>query len=149
VGAAEKLAAGLEAVPDPYRVAEAFEVAIPERMIAAKIRGFVEDVDATVLASEPGLIRLQLGLPSEYQSKPATTSSTLLGWITGKPKPAVNRGQEPIHVELHLEKPDPALTRMRVSVSCGPLKEYPPHDLGAWRERCGKVQIMLRRYLGG
>lgn len=135
---------------DPYKLADAFEVTIPERMVAAKIRGFVEDVDATVLASEPGIIRLQLGLPSGYQSKPVTTGSTLLGWITGnRPKPAVSRGQEPIHVELHMEKPDPTHTRMRVEVACSPLKEYPPHNLDIWRSRCGKVQTILRQYLGG
>lgn len=134
---------------DPYRSAESFEVTIPERMVAAKIRGFVEDVDATVLASEPGLIRLQLGMPSGYQSKPATTGSTLLGWIKNKVMTPPAKGQEPIHVELHMEKPDPSLTRMRVAVSCSPVKDFPPRDLASWKERCGKVQTMLRQYLGG
>jgi hypothetical protein len=95
------------------------------------------------------LIRLQLGLPSGFQSNPATTGSTLLGWFKNKVKTAPPRGQEPINVELHMEKPDPTLSRMRVAVSCSPLKEYPPRDLNSWRERCGKVQTMLRQYLGG
>jgi serine/threonine protein kinase len=137
----------LEASADPFESRDTFEVAIPERLVAAKIRGFVEDVDATVLESEPGLIRLQVGLPSNYQNRPVTESS-LFNWLKGKFK-SVPRGKEPIAVELHMEKPDPSLTRLRVAVSCGPVREYPPRDLGSWRERCGKVQTMLRQYLGG
>jgi serine/threonine protein kinase len=139
---------GLSPAPDPFKIAEAFEVATSERLIAAKIRGFVEDVDATVLESEPGIIRLQVGLASNYQNRPVTESS-LLNWFKARIKPSVSRGKEPIAVELQMEKPDPALTRMRVSVSCSPVKEYPPYDLTTWRERCGKVQIMLKQYLGG
>jgi hypothetical protein len=129
-------------------MADAFEVAIPERLIAAKIRGFVEDVDATVLESEPGLIRLQVGLPSNYSSRPVTESS-LVNWFKARLKPGVSRGKEPIAVELQMEKPDPSLTRMRVSVACAPVKDYPPRDLNLWRERCGKVHTMLKQYLGG
>jgi eukaryotic-like serine/threonine-protein kinase len=131
---------------DPFLLKDAFEVAIPERLVAAKIRGFVEDVDATVLESEPGLIRLQVGVPSNYQNRPVTESS-LINWFKGKLNP-VQKGKEPIAVELHMEKPDPSLTRLRVSVTCGPVKEHPPRELGLWRERCGKVQTMLRQYLG-
>lgn len=140
--------AGLPLAVDPFELIDEFEVAIPERLIAAKIRGFVEDVDATVLASEPGIIRLQLGLPSNYQNRPVTESS-LFNWFKSRMKPSVTKGKEPIGVEMHIEKPDPTLTRMRVSVACGPVKDYPPNDLTLWRERCGKVQTMLRQYLGG
>jgi len=139
--------AGLPLESNPFRVADAFEVAIPERLVAAKIRGFVEDIDATVLESEPGLIRLQVGLPSNYQNR-SVTESSLFNWFKAKLKTPVPKGKEPIALELQMEKPDPARTCMRVNVSCGPVKEYPPNDLGVWRERCGKVQIMLRQYLG-
>jgi serine/threonine protein kinase len=138
---------GLSDAPaDPFEMKDSFEVTIPERLVAAKIRGFVEDVDATVLESEPGLIRLQVGVPSNYQNRPVTESS-LFNWLKGKFK-SVPRGKEPIAVELHMEKPDATTTRMRVAVSCGPVREYPPRDLNSWRERCGKVQTMLRQYLG-
>ena len=136
-----------EVPADPFQLKDEFEVAIPERLVAAKIRGFVEDIDATVLESEPGLIRLHVGTPSNYQNRPVTESS-LMTWLRGKFK-SVPRGKEPIAVELQMEKPDPGLTRLLVSVSCGPVKEYPPRDLKTWRERCGKVQTMLRQYLGG
>jgi serine/threonine protein kinase len=137
----------VDAPSDPFKLKDSFEVAIPERLVAAKIRGFVEDVDATVLESEPGLIRLQVGTPSNYQNRPVTESS-LFNWLKGKLK-SVPKGKEPIGVELHMEKPDPSRTRLRVTVSCGPVREYPPRDLNTWRERCEKVQTMLRQYLGG
>lgn len=139
---------GLPAEVDPYQVKGRFDVAIPERLIAAKIRGFVDDVDATVLASEPGLIRLQVGLPSNYQNRPVTESS-IINWFKKCLRGSVPRGKEPIAVELHMEKPDPTVTCMRVSVSCGPVKEYPPRDLKLWQSRCGKVQTILKQYLGG
>ena len=139
---------GLPDHADPFQVKESFDVAIPERLIAAKIRGFVEDVDATVLESEPGLIRLQVGLPSNYQNRPVTESS-IINWFKKRLKGSVPPGKEPIAVELHMEKPDPNRTSLRVSVSCGPVKEYPPRDLKLWRTRCGKVQTILKQYLGG
>lgn len=133
---------------NPFLSKVTFEVAIPERLAAAKIRGFVEDVDATVLESEPGLIRLQVGLPSNYQNRPVTESSLYM-WFKGKISGGVPKGKEPIGVELHMEKPDPTRTCLRVTVSCGPVKEHPPRELPTWQERCGKVQAMLRQYLGG
>ena len=139
---------GLPESADPFQVDESFDVAIPERLVAAKIRGFVEDVDATVLESEPGLIRLQVGLPSNYQNRPVTESS-IINWFKKRLTASVPRGKEPIAVELHIEKLDPNRTSLRVSVSCGPVKDYPPRDLDLWRTRCGKVQTILKQYLGG
>jgi serine/threonine protein kinase len=133
---------------DRYQVTQRFEASMPERMAAAKIRGFVEDVDATVLASEPGLIRLRVGLPSGYQSAPATTGSTLLNWISTLRRPTVEPGREPIEVELQMERPDPAHSRLCVVVACRPVKEYMPKDPTLWQTRCHKLSTMLRQYMG-
>src|SRR5205823_5651145 len=120
---------GAELRADPFRVAHQFEVAIPERLVAAKIRGFVEDVDATVLASEPGLIRLRVGLPCEYQKALVTGTTSLFSrWLTSLRKPPTAVGQEPIDIELQLEKPDPSVTRLCVVAAYRPMKEYPPKD---------------------
>jgi eukaryotic-like serine/threonine-protein kinase len=136
------------APPDPYRVTAAFEVSIPERLVAAKIRGFVEDVDAKVLASEPGLVRLQVGVSTEHQKAPATGSSIFM-WLNTLRKPPVVKGQEPIEIALHMEKPNPALARLRLTVTCGPVSGYPPQNIAVWRERCEKLHAMVRQYLGG
>jgi hypothetical protein len=132
---------------DRYQVTHRFEASMPERLAAAKIRGFVEDVDATVLASEPGLIRLRVGLPSGYQATPAT-GSTLLNWIATLRRPSVEVGKEPIEVELQMERPDPTQSRLCVVVACRPVKEYMPKDPGLWQTRCHKLSMMLRQYMG-
>ncbi|QDU19926.1 serine/threonine protein kinase [Urbifossiella limnaea] len=132
--------------PDPFRVASVFEIALPERMAAAKIRGFVEDFAGQVVSSEPGLILLQLGLPHGY--KQPGTSSGIFGWLGTARRPAVQKGNEPIEVQLHMDKPDPQLTRLRVEVACRPVAGYTPGNLAGWRDRCDKVSSILRQYLG-
>jgi serine/threonine protein kinase len=134
-------------VPDPFRVSQQFSAFMPERLAAAKLRGFVEDIGAEVLASEPGLIRLRVGLPAGYQEKPVTGSS-ILNWISALRRPTVQPGREPIAVELHLERPDPTQPRLNVVVAFGPVKDYPPRDRTAWHTRCDKLYMMLRQYLG-
>ncbi len=65
----------------PFHVMFGFEVKIPERMAAAKLRGFVEDFGAEVLASEPGLIRMRLGVPEGYREAPKKNSG-LFSWLS-------------------------------------------------------------------
>ena len=131
---------------DPFQVAHEFEATMPERMAAAKLRGFVEDFNGEVLASEPGRILMRLGMPRGAQ--PSTEGSGLLGWIATLRRPSVARGQEPIEVELHMEKPDPSLPRLTVAAAYRPLKHYQPRDATLWRTRCEKLNTMLRQYLG-
>ncbi|HSQ55376.1 MAG TPA: serine/threonine-protein kinase, partial [Gemmata sp.] len=133
---------------DPYHIKHEFSALMPERLVAAKIRGFVDDLQGEVLASEPGLIRLRLGLPSSYQDAPATGGSTILSWFRTARKPVVTAGQEPIEMEMMLAKPDPSLAKMNVVVAFRPMKEYPPNDLRTWRSRCDKINTMLRQYMG-
>ncbi|HYH63544.1 MAG TPA: serine/threonine-protein kinase [Urbifossiella sp.] len=131
---------------DPFRVESVFEIALPERMAAAKIRGFVEDFAGQVVSSEPGVILLQLGLPQGY--KAPTTPSGIFGWLSTTRRPAVQKGNEPIEVQLQMHKPDPHLTRLCVEVACRPVAGYPPGNLAGWRDRCDKVHTILRQYLG-
>ena len=132
---------------DPFRVASVFEVAIPERLAAAKLRGFVDDLGGHVVASDPGLIVLRVGLPAGYKPPP-TRPSGLFGWLATLRQPGVTRGQEPIEVELLMEKPNPSLARLRVAVACRPIKDYLPQNLAIWRDRCDKLHTTLRLYLG-
>ncbi|HJZ58450.1 MAG TPA: hypothetical protein VKE74_26145, partial [Gemmataceae bacterium] len=132
---------------NPYRLSHTFEVSIPERLAAAKLRGFMEDVGGQVLASEPGLIRMRVGVPKGFKEVPAG-GSNLFRWVSTLRKPSVSRGQEPVEIELHMEKPDPAQPRLSVVVAFGPLKEYMPREPGAWRARCDMLHTMLRQYLG-
>jgi len=131
---------------DPYRITHEFEAFMPERLAAAKLKGFVDDVGGQVLASEPGLIRLRVGVPAGY--KEPTPGSGIFGWLRTRANPSVPRGQEPIEVELHMEKPDPTQPRLSVVVAFCPLKAYPPVSRSGWRDRCDKLNAMLRQYMG-
>jgi hypothetical protein len=37
---------------------------------------------------------------------------------------------------------------LSVVVAFKPLKEFPPPNPGRWRDRCDKLNTMLRQYLG-
>jgi hypothetical protein len=115
-------------------------------MAAAKLRGFVEDYRGEVLASEPGVIRLRLGMPPGY--KESTGTSGVLSWFSLMRRPSVARGHEPIEVELHLEKRHPSQAKLTVTAAFRPLKDYPPKDRENWHERCEKLNRVLRQYLG-
>ncbi len=130
---------------DPFHVIEAFEAFLPERLAAAKLRGFVEDFAGEVLASDPGVIRLRVGVPAGY--KESKQGSGIFGWFAAR-RPSVARGQEPIEIELNMEKPDPSQPRLHVTVSFRPLKDYPPTDKNHWHMRCDKLHTVLRQYLG-
>ena len=132
---------------DPYQIVREFEATMPERLAAAKLRGFVEDFGGQVLVSEPGLIRMRLGVPEGYkEQKPS--GSAIISWFRSMSKPAVQVGQEPIELELHMDKPDPSLPRLCVVVAFHPMKEYPPASVRNWQERCDKLSDTLRQYLG-
>jgi serine/threonine protein kinase len=132
---------------DPYRVSHRFEVVLPERLAAAKLRGFVDDLRGEILTSEPGLIRLRVGVPRGFKETP-TGGSSLFSWFATLRNPAVARGEEPIELELHMEKPDPNQARLSVLVEFAPLRDYMPREPQTWRTRCDKLHAMLRRYLG-
>ncbi|HEY1191061.1 MAG TPA: serine/threonine-protein kinase [Gemmata sp.] len=130
---------------DPFHVTHEFEAFMPERLAAAKLRGFVEDFGGQVLASEPGVIRLRLGVPNGY--KESKEGSGIFGWFAAR-RPAVPHGQEPIELELQMDKPDPGQPRLCVVAEFKPLKDYPPKDRGSWQDRCDKLHLALRQYLG-
>jgi hypothetical protein len=132
---------------DPFEISHEFEAYMPERMAAAKLRGFIEDVNGMVLASEPGIIRLCVGAPPGYKA-PSLTGSSVFGWLSALRKPSVTRGQEPIELELLMEKRDPSQAWLSVVVAFRPLKDYPPRDSELWGTRCDKLHTMLRAYLG-
>jgi serine/threonine protein kinase len=130
---------------DPFHVTHEFEAYMPEKLAAAKLRGFVEDYGGQVVASEPGLIRMRLALPTGY--KEHKSGSGIISWMTAR-RPSVTKGQEPIELELHMDRPDPNHARLYVVAAFRPLKDYPPKDKHQWNERCEKVNFALRQYLG-
>lgn len=133
---------------EPLRVSFSFDANLPEKMAAAKIKGFVDDFSGEVYDSDPGTIKLRLGLKG-YSPPAEKKGSTILGWIQTLRKPTIQSGHEPIDVELQLEKPNPTTSRLKVSVTLRPMPEYMPKDAALWATRCDRLRVILRQYLGG
>jgi serine/threonine protein kinase len=130
---------------DSFLLSDYFEANLTERLAAAKLRGFIEDVGAVPVASEPGLIRVHIDLPAGWKAaveKPQ--GSGLFGWLTRRNPPAV-KGQEPIELDLQMQKID--ANRTGVLIAFRPLKEYMPESVRGWKDRCEGVYSILRRYL--
>jgi len=130
---------------DRFILSDLFEAMLPEKLAAAKLRGFIEDVRGQAVESEPGLIRVRVGMPDKYLLQPPSSRSALMGWISAMRRPSVPRGREPIEVELRMEKID--ANRVSVLVAFRPVKEFMPDDLPTWHARCEELYSILRNYL--
>lgn len=127
---------------DPFVLSDTFEAMLPERLAAAKLKGFVDDANGMVLASEPGIIRVVIDpAPAERQ----TTSSGLFSFLSANRIGGVTRGKEPIQLELKMHKLDP--NRVRVGVCFRPTAKHPPSDPRQWGQRCEAVYSTLREYV--
>ncbi len=135
---------GAELPEDRFVLFDQFEAMLPEKLAAIKLRGFIEDVGGVAVASEPGLIRVRVDLPSGYRDSTGS-SSAIMSWISAVRRPSVPRGKEPIEIDLRMEKID--ANRVSVIVSFRPLKEYLPTDPKLWGERCEGFYTVLRRYV--
>jgi len=132
---------------DQFLLSDRFEAMLPERLAAAKLRGFIEDVRGVAVASEPGLIRVRLDLPSGWvePSDQKPKGSAILSWLSGNRQVPIVRGKEPIEVDLQMHKLDP--NRVAVIVEFRPLKWHLPDDVRGWKTRCEEVYSVLRKYL--
>ena len=130
---------------DPYQITEEFEAFLPERLAAAKLRGFIEDLNGTVLSSDPGLVRLQVGPPGRPQGWRGAAAAASSAGCVGR---ACKAAQEPIEIDLNMDKPDPSQPRLSMVIAFRPVTQYPPRDPVLWRQRCEKLNCMLRQYMG-
>jgi hypothetical protein len=134
-GVCDETPAGPPAANDHQRIVHAFDAFMPEAIAVVKLRGFLEDLGARLVASEPGLIRVTLG---EAVEQPR---GGLFGWFR-KPPPA---GPAPMAIDLFLAK-KPASNRLGVTTVFraldGPLPDDP-----LWHDRADRVANDLRGYL--
>ncbi len=132
---------------DQFLLSDRFEAMLPERLAAAKLRGFIEDVGGVAVASEPGLIRVRLDLPPGWKepTDQAGKGSALFSWISSMRAVPIVKGKEPIEVDLQMRKLDQ--NRVAVIVEFRPLKWYIPESVRGWKTRCEDVYSMLRKYL--
>jgi eukaryotic-like serine/threonine-protein kinase len=126
-----------------FTLSDQFEALLPPRMAAAKIRGFCDDVGGQVLESEPGIVRMRVGVPDGY--KDPGDRSGLRNLLSAIRKPSVRSGREPIEMNLQMRRVD--LNRVAVRVVFYPLEEFVPTDHATWTDRCENLNNALRMYL--
>ena len=125
---------------DKFILSDDFEANLSERLAAAKLRGFTEDIGGDVLESEPGFIRMHLGSPKKQKSR-----SAIVNWLSTIRGGGVEKGKEPIQLCLTLSRIDPS--RVKVQACFTPLVDYMPDDATLWRDRCESVYDLMRQYL--
>jgi eukaryotic-like serine/threonine-protein kinase len=132
---------------DQFVMSDRFEAMLPERLAAAKFRGFIEDVQGTAISSEPGQIRVHLDVPSGWQDPSAAppSGSKILSWLSALRKPSFSSGSEPIELDLQMQKMD--ANRVQVTVIFRPIPPYQPRQLKGWQARCEAYYSILRKYV--
>jgi serine/threonine protein kinase len=129
-----------------FALYDQFEAILSERLAAAKLKGFIDDVGGVAVASDPGLVRVRIDLPKGYVEPSATpTRSGLLSWLSATRRPGVAKGREPVEMELRMRKTD--ASKVTVVVGFRPLREYLPDDPKQWRKRCEALNALLRKYV--
>ena len=129
---------------DRFTFYDKFEAMLPPKIAATKLKGFIEEVDGTVIDSEPGHIQLGVGLPEGGAAK--STRSGILGWLSSiRGDRGIRPGEEPIEVHLQLQNLD--ANRVAVNVTFRPYPEYLPDDPETWQARCEEIYNVLRMFL--
>jgi hypothetical protein len=128
---------------DRFVLFDQFEAMMPEKLAAAKLRGFIQDSGGMAVDSEPGLIRLRLDMPPGWKEPGSQQSSGLFSKLFRGG--AVPKGREPIEVDLRMEKR--VANRVSVLVSFRPIKSCMPDNVAVWKERCERIYDSLRKHL--
>jgi hypothetical protein len=122
---------------DPQAVVEHLEAFMPESIAAVKLRGFVDAVGGTVVASEPGLIRVRLNPPKRRSS----VFLFLAGSSALPSSPTIG-----VALDLHLTRKGSSQGRLEVTAEfrapTGPLPTDPN-----WHRHCRDLLTQLRSYL--
>ncbi|MBX7104757.1 MAG: serine/threonine protein kinase [Gemmataceae bacterium] len=120
------------------RIVQTMEAWMPEAIAVVKLRGFLEDMGANILTSEPGLIRVTLGEP------PPQAKRGLFSWLSKAATPAPTLA--PVAIDLYLTKKPAPANKLEVTTVfralSGPLPDDP-----AWHQRTKKLHNDLRGYL--
>jgi eukaryotic-like serine/threonine-protein kinase len=128
---------------DQFTLSDQFEALLPPKLAAMKLRSFVDEVEGTVLDSQPGLITMRIGLAANWT--PTPTRSGVMGWLDSVRRPSYRSGQEPIEVQLRMTNVD--ANRVAVRVSFHPIKQFMPDSLPVWQNRCEELYQLLRSFL--
>lgn len=130
---------------DQYVLSDLFEATLPEKLAALKLRGFIDDVGGQVVESEPGLIRVRVEMPAGGKDG-QRSGSGVFAFLSGVMRNGgVQKGKEPIEIELHMQKHD--ANKVVVRVAFRPVRPYLPTEPDVWAERCEAYYGHLRKFV--
>ena len=121
-------------VEDRHAIVRHLDAWMPERIAVVKLRGFLEDMGAKVVESEPGLLRIRLGEPEKPER----------GRAKVRPDAPTDL---PVEMELRMEKPDPRDNRLAITVLFRPFTDPWLLQAPNWRKRCEILYKDLQSYL--
>ena len=106
------------------------EAWMPEGIAALKLGGFLRDAGGELRDTEPGRLRVTFG-----------GRAGLLGRLLGT-APA-----DAIELDLNMDRPDPAASRLVVTAVFRVPGGGPPRDPAGWHRRCEGIFEEMRRYV--
>jgi eukaryotic-like serine/threonine-protein kinase len=128
---------------DLFTFFDTFQANLSPKLAAIKVKAFIEEVNGMVLDSQPGIIKMNVGLPAGWSGK--STRSGVLGLLNAIRNNGVKRGHEPI--EIHLEMVNIKSDQVQVCISFHPMRDFMPNDLPTWQDRCDHIYNILRMFL--
>jgi len=129
----------VESLPDASILVRKTEAWMPDRIAVVKLGGFLQDLGAQVVNTQPGLLQARLTPPSPKKQW------RIIRWMQGPtPPPPVVDG---IQIDLNLHKPNPAEGRLVVTAVFRVPDDRTARDPLAWSERCEIIFEEMRKYL--
>lgn len=122
---------------DPNSLVRQLEAWMPDRIAVVKLGGFLEDLGGRLLGTEPGLLRARFAPP------PVPKPQTLFGKLFATPPPA----GDGIALDLNLDKPNPAESRLVVTAVFRIPGGGRPKDSPTWAARCEQIYREMQKYL--
>src|SRR5262245_31124262 len=122
----------------PGSLVRQLEAWMPDRIAVVKLGGFLEDLGGRLLGTEPGLLRARFAPPPE--PKP----SGFFNKLFSTPPPPSGDG---IALDLNLDKPNPAESRLVVTAVFRVPGGGRPKDPPAWSARCEQIYREMQKYL--
>jgi eukaryotic-like serine/threonine-protein kinase len=115
---------------EPNTLVRKAEAWMPDRIAVLKLAGFLQDVGGELAEAQPGLLRATFGSKGGLLSR-------LFGQST----------EDGIELDLNLDRPDPAESRLVVTVVFRVPGGGRLRDSARWTKRCLEIYEQLRRYL--
>jgi serine/threonine protein kinase len=113
---------------EPNTLVRTVEAWMPDRVATLKLGGFLQDAGGELIDSQPGLIQATFG------------GGGLLGRLFG-------RRAEAIELDLHLDRPDPAESRLVITAVFRVPGGGPPREPATWNARCVQLFQAMKQHL--